>query len=277
MLGQHPALYQFPELHLFACSSIGLALEETNDGMVGLIRAVAELLLGDQEEKTVVRARKWLLMRAHVAPSRIFRLLLGRITPRVGVEKTPATGMVPDQLARAMSAFPNARFLHLIRHPVTTQASMHRFLPGLPGRRGRRVVVDSQSDLVLGSAMAWYRTHRHLQLTGEHMPPERWMSIRAEDLISEPTTHLARVCAWLGISADPDALTAMCHPERSPYARFGPPQARGGADPGFLRSPELRLGAPPVSVPFPTDWAIPSRLRHATRELASRFGYDVPD
>jgi hypothetical protein len=54
MIGQHPLLYGFPELKLFACPTIGeveASLPGTSaliDRSPGLVRAVAELLFGNQ-------------------------------------------------------------------------------------------------------------------------------------------------------------------------------------------------------------------------------------
>jgi hypothetical protein len=48
----------------------------------------------------------------------------------------------------------------------------------------------------------------------------------------------------LDVRTDEEAIEAMKHPERSPYACFGPVNARFGNNPGFQREPALRNGSP---------------------------------
>lgn len=276
MLGQHPELYGFPELHAFGFPTIAVALEESNDGMAGLARAVAEVVIGKQDAEGVRAAREWLVKRSELPPVDVFRLLLDVVAPRIGVEKTPATAMREDELTTAMKAFPEARYLHLIRHPVAAQASMQHMLPVIPSRGGELRQVGSKQAMELTCSLIWYRTHRRLQRVGADMPADRWKVLRAEDLLANPQTCLPNVCEWLGISREPEAIASMCHPERSPYARFGPPEAWGGGDPGFLAAPDLRIGGHQLAAPFPSDWSIPDKMKLATRELALAFGYEVP-
>ena len=66
------------------------------------------------------------------------------------------------------------------------------------------------------------------------------MRVRGEDLLSCPDTCLTSITRWLGIRCDPEAIEAMEHPERSPFAWVGPWNARFGGDPNFLANPILR-------------------------------------
>ena len=76
--------------------------------------------------------------------------------------------------------------------------------------------------------------------------------------------------------ADAEAIDEMKHPERSPYACFGPPGARYGNDTFFLESPALRPArAKPQSLDGPLSWRDDGREFSAeVRELAQRFGYE---
>jgi hypothetical protein len=62
----------------------------------------------------------------------------------------------------------------------------------------------------------------------------------------------------------------MSHPEDSPYAVFGPENAAGGWDAGFLADPELKTVELPESFDLP---AADPWLELASRELARRLGY----
>ena len=80
-----------------------------------------------------------------------------------------------------------------------------------------------------------------LQFTAT-LPLGQTLRVRGEDILSEPDVYLPQIAEWLGIRTDSNAIEAMKHPEHSPYACVGPDAARGGNDPKFMRSPELRGG-----------------------------------
>jgi hypothetical protein len=69
---------------------------------------------------------------------------------------------------------------------------------------------------------------------------ERKMRMQGEDLLTDPHQGLRRLAGWLGLRADDEAIAEMKHPERSPYACFGPPGAPFGNDFFFLQNPVLR-------------------------------------
>ena len=101
------------------------------------------------------------------------------------------------------------------------------------------------------------------------------MRVRGEDLLSDPKRHLREIAMWLKLRSDSEAIDAMMHPERSPFAGFGPPTARRGGDEKFFRSPAIR---PIVRGPESLDKPLPWREDHAAfapevQLLARRFGY----
>lgn len=71
-------------------------------------------------------------------------------------------------------------------------------------------------------------------------PSEYWMRVRGEDVLGAPEVFLAHIARWLGVRCDRKAIKEMKHPERSPYACYGPSGARFGNDRLFLDSPALR-------------------------------------
>ena len=88
---------------------------------------------------------------------------------------------------------------------------------------------------------------------------------------------MAAICRWLSINTSREAVTAMCHPERSLFASVGPQDARYGNDPEFLRSPRIRRVEIPPSLDVPAEWIVDPWLLTATIELAHRLGYDHAD
>ena len=125
---------------------------------------------------------------------------------------------------------------------------------------------------------AWLFHHERLVRFAEELPPERYRCIRAEDVLNHPRREMRSICEWLGIDAGPASITAMCHPERSPFARLGPDDAKYGNDPKFVRAPKMRPAPIPPTLDVPTDWLVDPWLLVATMGMAYRFGYpDHPE
>jgi hypothetical protein len=70
MLGQHPSLYAPAELECFTGPTLGHCFEFAERvpavTMHGLLRSVAQLQSGCQNDATVVAARQWLEARSHL-------------------------------------------------------------------------------------------------------------------------------------------------------------------------------------------------------------------
>jgi hypothetical protein len=103
------------------------------------------------------------------------------------------------------------------------------------------------------------------------------MRLKGESFLQDLPTYLPQICEWLGVSGDAAAIEAMKHPERSPYARPGPPNAPRGNDPNFLQHPELdfdrlaRIEEP--SLHGELSWRPGEVFDKSTVKLARRFGY----
>jgi hypothetical protein len=277
MIGQHPELAGLPELKLFAYRSIAemeasLPRYWRERGFThrspGLVRALAQLEFGDQEPDSIERARAWLEDRPHWSGAHVFDALLSRLQPRTAVEKSPENVATDAALRRLARAYPNARYLHLTRHPVTTQMSMvehrRRTVPSHP--------LDGQP---MAGIAAWLDVHQRIVRFLAPLVPERVMRVRAEDVLNDPQRQLTSIAGWLGLRADAAAVAAMCHPEASPYARFGPAGSGviGGLDPGFLHDPIPRAVELPRSMERPAGWLGDARPWRRTVALASSFGY----
>jgi Sulfotransferase family len=139
MLGCHPELYGFPELKLFAHDTMGELLEAPvrlpslqprnhppSYPASGLRRAVEELIFGGHDRAKLVRAGRWLTDRRDVPTKDVFILLLRRVAPLAGVEKSPETTFDEAGPRRALAWFPSSRFIHLVRHPVSFQQSLQK-------------------------------------------------------------------------------------------------------------------------------------------------------
>lgn len=277
MIGQHPDLVGLPELKLFCCGTIG-ELEASlpsywiNRGIThrspGLVRALAEFEFGDQTLESLSLARAWLQDRLHWSGSDVLDVLLTRLSPRIAVEKSPDNVSDDTSLSRMASAYPKARYLHLTRHPVTTQRSMQE-------HRNRTVPSDPQGDEPMFGIASWYDTHRRIFHFGATLPPDRYMRIRAEDVLNDTERRLRGIARWLGIRTDASAIEAMKHPEASPFASPGVADSgvAGGNDPSFLRDPTPHCAEVPATLEPPQGWTADMLIWRMVTDLANRLGY----
>ena len=100
--------------------------------------------------------------------------------------------------------------------------------------------------------------------------------VRGEALLTDPDKHLPVIAEWLGLRTDREAVEAMKHPERSPFAGFGPINAGGGGDGGFFRNPVLRpfRDDPSITLEGPVPWRKDGKgFTPEVVQLASEFGY----
>jgi len=243
MVGEHPDLYGFPELHLF----IGDTLQEVIDrehqsearlffGRPGLSRLIAQLHDGVQTNGSVLRAIAWINEHRDWTTKQVMDYFLDKVAPKIGVEKSPITAQKPAFLDRAYLAHPDAFYLHLTRHPVSARSSWVEFVDNkATSGRSSRAAQDRMDRLV-----AWHHLHTNIMQFTSTLPLGQTMRIKGEDVLTYPQIYLPQIAEWMGIRTDSEAIDCMMHPERSPFAAVGPDLARGGNDPKFLRSPALR-------------------------------------
>lgn len=281
MLGQHPQAFGLPELCLFNVSRlkdmwIRVSDEMGDEGKArqGVLRAVAEIYAGEQDRAAVKMAEHWCAAREDWSTADVYRELVEKIDPLISVEKSPAYTIDINRMIAIYEAFPDARFLHLIRHPVGQCKSVMKMNEGAFALYansidflGDRAIVEPQ--------FAWHDLNVNILNFLEMVPPEQQMRVRGEDIMSDPPKYLVEICRWLGIRDDEEAVAEMMHPERSPFARFGPITALFGNDPNFLRGPRFRPHTVRIpSLDKPVPWREDGRpLFPEVVALAQELGY----
>ncbi len=245
MLGEHPDLYGFPELHIFTGDTVEAVIDEEMktsrrrvSGPPGLIRTLAQLHDGIQTTGSCLRAIGWIQERRKWTTKQLTDYLADAVSPRIGIEKSPATAKKPQNLERAYAQHPDAFFLHLTRHPVSNRKSWQEFSGDKTDRKPGQTQPENRFDKYIG----WYQMHANILHFTNTLPLGQSLRVKGEDLLTEPDLYLPQICDWLGIRSDPEAIDAMKHPETSPYACIGPDIARGGNDHKFMRNPVLRPG-----------------------------------
>jgi len=277
MIGQHPQLAGLPELKLFAYRTIA-ELEASlpsywiergfTHRSPGLVRALAQIAFGGESAENLAAARAWLLQRGHWSGAAVFDVLMARLTPRMAVEKSPENVTTTAALRRLAAAYPNARFLHLTRHPVTTQAS-------LVEHRLRTTPDHARIGEPMAGIAAWCEIHERILRFAATLPRGRVMRMRAEDVLNDAPARLRAIAQWLRLRTDDAAVEAMCHPEASPFAHFGPSDSGviGGHDHGFLRDPIPRRVDVPATIEQPRGWHGAPVLWRRALKLAGTLGY----
>jgi len=285
MLGQHPQMYGLPELNLFLADTLtelwfsggGIRSKVGLFGPLmrhGLLRTVAQLYAGEQTIESVHMARNWIRTRARQRTVDTYRELAMRIAPLIPIEKSPAYGAKLEHMERIIEAFPGARFLHLVRHPRGQSESVLKIAKGAMAvmmdsfdRSGTRPILDPQ--------IAWHDYNLTILDFLDQVPAEQQLRVQGEDLFRDQDATLRRICQWLGVREDANALEAMKHPEDSPYACVGPVNAMLGNDINFLTSPALRpTKVKDYDLREPLPWRPDGKgFKPETIELANFFGY----
>ncbi|TCP63417.1 sulfotransferase family protein [Rhodovulum bhavnagarense] len=286
MIGQHPELYGLPELNLFQCD----LMEEFNTGLTpdgiskspvwktmrhGLLRTVAELYAGEQTVESIHMAERWLARRADRTSAEVFHELCKSIAPLRVVEKSPGVLRKQVFMDRMLEAFPNARFIHLLRSPVDQGRSVLKAKGGIGVLLAMNCVDYRGEEAALEPQILWHDTQVQILRFLDKLPDEQFVTVRGEDLLNDLDNSLGALCRWLGVSDDVEAIAAMKRPEESAYSCLGPANARLGNDVNFLRSPALREGgvtSTPLDAPLP--WrADAAPLHPRVQALARELGY----
>jgi hypothetical protein len=277
MIGQHPDLAGLPELKLFCCPTIGeleasLPQSWKERGVIhrspGLIRALAQCEFGEQTAASLRAAQLWLHDRLHWSGSDVLDVLLRRLDPRAVVEKSPDNVLTDVALTRMAAAYPRARYLHVTRHPVTTQRSIE-------AHRARAIGRRAQKGEPMSGIASWYEIHRRILYFASSLPDDRYLRVRAEDVLNDGDSQLLVIAIWLGIRTDAAAIESMHHPEQSPFAR--PAQAANGIVAGsdfkFLDDPIPRRVEIPSDLDPPEGWVADPSIWPLVVDVANGLGY----
>lgn len=282
MIGQHPQAFGLPELMLFNTPVLKNFWQDVSEDVGadanrrhGLLRAIAEIYGGEQSAAAIEMAIHWCGARQEASTIEIYRELRDAIEPLMIVEKSPAYTIEQSRLERINEAFPDARFLHLVRHPIPQCESTMNLNNGVFALFVNAIEY-TENEAIIEPQIAWHDINLTIMDFLETLPPERCTRVRGEVLMSDPATELAKICRWIGIRDDAEAIDEMLHPERSPFACFGPMDALFGNDPNFLRRPAFRPHTPRTpALDSPVSWRADGKgLYPKVKELARYFGYE---
>lgn len=279
MLGQHPEAYGVPELNVFITENIEQLLQRLKGArqfqMHGLLRTIAQLYAAEQTIPSIDMAYRWIFNRIHWSTGEVYLELCRKVAPLRIVDKSPAYTTNPEILNRIHKTFPNAHYIHLLRHPRTQGTSMMRIADGKMA-----ILMDSidrsTKPPIVDPQYAWYRIQQNILDFLSTVPAEQQMRIHGEDVLTDPRSHFETICQWLNLSWDESIFQAMLHPEASPYACFGPYGVHLGNDPNFLKSPTFsQRPIAPSQLDGPLPWRRDNQgFMPVVVTLARELGYE---
>lgn len=257
MLGGHPQLFAPPELHLLGFADLADWHDALAPDLLHLGMHQALLGLGLGERELLAELTRWTSERRPI--SHAYDVLRARAAPRTLIDKSPSYALDPALLARTATLFPDARYLHLVRHPIPSCRSF------VQQRMGKLLGQDGL-DTPRAAAQVWTLGNHNLLTFLATIDPSRVLQIRYEELVRDPPPVLARICEFLGLAYHPAMTT--------PHARRFPGEERGVVgDPGFHNRKSID---PTLADRWQSD-AATDDLSPETAAIAARLGYTVDD
>lgn len=266
MLGEHPDLFGFPEMRLFAAETVGQLQRRSRLYRIftldGIHRTISLLEFGGQSAEQVQAAIEWLNNRRDWTTARLWAHLSERVAPQTLLAKEPILTAHPNFLHRTERICPNARYIHLIRDPRDVRLSIQEAFKGVQQRFGIPLHWFVKDEAV------WTYCNKRIVDFLHTIPEDRKVTVRGEDLMTQPEALFKDLTARLHLPFHTDILDQMLHPENGPFAHVGPPNAPLGNDTKFLHNPVFRQGS--TRSKTPTDGFSPSSLA-----LATELGYKI--
>ncbi|HIO15077.1 MAG TPA: sulfotransferase [Chromatiales bacterium] len=278
MLGNHPDMFGLAETNLFVAEDYaklrGLYRARPRF-QHGLLRSIAELGLDDgQTEDNIETAKLWLDECESATTAAVFGDLIEWSGGKVCIDKSPIYVYSPRAMVNIASGFPDARYLHLTRHPRETCESIHRTRMQAQGAGAGGLAMGGDEDESVNPETMWLKPHLRILEFLENIPQQNKMRLRGEDFLSQPDVYLPQICEWLGVSTEDSAIDTMKRPEESPFAKMGPDNAKLGNDPSFMQSPALRpYIEKPSDLESPMSWNEEMEFDDVLTHYAMLFGY----
>lgn len=262
MLSGHPDLFSPPELHLLPFEDMAEregAIGATYLGE-GLQKSFIELLdLAPESASAFIQG----MIDAKMPTQQVYALLNSLAGNRILVDKSPFFDLTAETLNRAKELFPQARFIHLVRHPYSVIESSVRM-------RVTRLMGQAESDPWQAAEEDWVRTNSLLESFMHDLEGGKGVQIRFEDLVRAPEKHMREVCSLIGL----DFRREMINPYQ------GDRMTRG------IHADSLPVGDPNLHNHTSIDPALgekwktiklPGPLQQPSRDLMEGFGYELPD
>ena len=266
-LGAHPRLCALPQLNVFMADNVAQLLDIHALSQAahadGLLRAVAQLEFGAQDDQTIAWSRRWLAERADWTTQQLLEYLAARAAPRRLLLAETEAALRPMDLRR-LARVPDALLVQVVRHPYAQGLLHAQWL------QGRLFVPPDYKDHSVQPAriepqIGWLRANRNLENFAQG--GARLLRVRFEDCMGEGAA-LAQLARAIGIE---DSASAGA----SDFAGFGPSSAPYGLDDELLAefSAATQEQAQRGTLESPLPWREGESFTADVSALARRYGY----
>ena len=266
MLAGHPDLFACNELQLFHFETLAERAKAYTGKFTlwseGLIRAVMELqnLTADEAKALLFDFEK-----NGMTTTGMFGQLQEWVGNRNIVDKSPSYLLDPLALEKAIHDFPNAKFIHLIRHPYSMVKSFEKYhMDQVLYLKDHGYNAQELGELV------WLHSHQNTVNFLEKLPENQKHRIVYEDLVLNPEKEMRAMCDSFGMPFHPDLL--------NPYQDLNKKMTDG------LYADSRSMGdthfdqKKKIDPKKAEDWKgviDDNFLCNTTWELAEQFGYEV--
>jgi Sulfotransferase family len=100
---------------------------------------------------------------------------------------------------------PHSRFVLVVRDPRDTVASM-RVVAERAASAGAPPPMSDMADGTKGTATLFLKYYANVIASGLMRDPRRLLTVRYEDLVTNPKEWVARLSLWSGLDISPDAI-----------------------------------------------------------------------
>lgn len=221
MLAGHPQLFCPPELHLLTYSTMKERgdKDKSPDQNQGLERALIEALNIDLLE---AKNRIQNMLNNNLNTAEVLNILAESVEPRLLIEKSPGNANNILTLHKIHEYFPNAKFIYLMRHPYAVIDSIIK-------NRFTKLMEAGSIDPQDFGEFAWSRSNSNIIDFLELLTADKFISIKYENLVTNPITVMQGLCNFLNITFTDTLLT--------PYT--GRRMRDGLGDPNFLEHDKI--------------------------------------
>ena len=132
--------------------------------------------------------------------ARDYRETVRRLLFVSGGERTPLIKnvLLPSRLPVANLAFPNARYVHIVRDPREAIPSAVSLFYAMWQTHSPQIAADSPSTRALADMLL--KHYRLLCDEGQKRPPENWVTVRFESLVADPAGTVSQIYEALGLT-----------------------------------------------------------------------------
>jgi hypothetical protein len=271
LLAQHPHAYVTPGLNLQFKQTIRDLLEyhrSTHQTTDGLLRTIAQLFSGEQTMDSIDMAKRWLRRRRSTSGEDVMKELCEKVSPARLIDRWLFYARDADRLPTVSSAFPNAQFLHLTRHPVEQGMAILQTVEGIADLWNEKSLDRSSKCPALDPQYSWFNAQATIMEFSDSLSPGQYLQIRIEEVTACPEDCLRKLCDWLELPRG-TAERARDWPFTSP----GPYNAPGGME--WEPAPDIkRIPDPSHTLSESLPWMKKKvGLAEPAKILAQALGY----